>query len=486
VTDIAFRSVTELAAAIHSREVSSRELLEHYLGRIERLNPKVNAVVTLDAERALAQAAAADEALTHGDAIRPLHGLPMTVKDSIETEGIRTTSGAPELADHVPAVDADAVARLKAAGAIVFGKTNLPKYAMDFQSFNDVHGTTGNPWDPERTPGGSSGGAAAALAAGLTGFELGSDIGGSIRNPAHFCGVYGLKPSYGIVPTRGHIPGPPGTLAPADVAMLGPLGRSAGDLGLGLDVIAGPDAHQETAWRLEVPPPRHATLADYRMAAWLDDPANPVDGEVREVLEDAVEALRHEGLKVAGREAMPVPFKEAAKLFKRLVGAAVSPGVPSEVMVMARQAAETAEADDEPHILRDYRAIAQFHSDWLLSNEERHRQRAAWAGFFREHDVVLAATMPVAAFPHDHSDDSMMTRTLVVNGEDQPYATATDWCGIFGVVYLPAAVVPVGRTRSGLPVGLQVVGPYLEDRTVVDVAARIADVVGGFEAPPGF
>ena len=487
VTELHFRSASQLAAAIRSKEISSRELLDHYLDRVERLNPKINAVVTLDVERARAAAAAADEAVARGDEVGALHGVPMTIKDSIETEGLRTTSGAPELADHVPTRDADAVGRLRAAGAVIFGKTNLPTYAMDFQSYNDVHGTTGNPWDPERVPGGSSGGAAAALAAGLTGFELGSDIAGSIRNPAHFCGVYGIKPTYGTVSGRGHIPGPPGALAQPDIGMLGPMGRSADDLDLGLDVLVGPDAQQAKAWRVDLPPPRHSDLRQYRMAAVLDDTASPVDTEVREVLERAVQALRAAGVDVAGPEVLPVPFGDAFRVFLRLLVGAVSGGFPDHVVAMAQQAAfSTPEAEGEPPILRGARAVAQLHREWLRTNEERHRQRAAWARFFEDRDIVLAPAMPVAAFPHDHSDNSMMTRTLTINGEPRSYDNATAWCGIFGVAYLPAAVAPVGRTKSGLPVGIQIVGPYLEDRSVIDVARRIGDVVGGFEPPPGF
>src|SRR6188472_2984600 len=221
-----FASASELAAAIRSRLISSRELLELYLGRIERFNPALNAIVTLDADRARAEADAADAAIARGDDLGPLHGVPITIKDSIETAGMRTTSGAKMLTDYVPQHDAVTVARLRAAGAIVFGKSNLPEFAGDSQSFNDLFGTTNNPWDPQRTPGGSSGGAAAAVASGLTGLELGSDIGGSLRIPAHFCGVYTIKPTWGIVPMTGHIPPPPDAQRDVDVGVIGPLTRS--------------------------------------------------------------------------------------------------------------------------------------------------------------------------------------------------------------------------------------------------------------------
>src|SRR5882724_3684932 len=241
MSDLAFASAVDLVARLRRREISSRELLDHHLERIARLNPKLNAVVTLDAERARARAAEADAALSRDDARGALLGLPMTVKDTFETAGVCTTAGSPTLADHVPKTDATAVARLKSAGANVFGKTNTPLFAGDAQTYNEVFGTTHNPWDAAHSPGGSSGGSAAAVAAGLTPLELGSDIGGSIRNPAHYCGVYGHKPTHGIIPMRGHVPGPPGALSEVDLGVGGPLARSADDLELALDVLAGPD-----------------------------------------------------------------------------------------------------------------------------------------------------------------------------------------------------------------------------------------------------
>ena len=239
--DLDTATASQAVTALAEGSLGSAELLEAHLARIERDNGAVNAVVAFDVERARARAARADEDHAAGRSWGPLHGLPMTIKDAFETEGLTTTSGAPELADHVPARDADAVARLKSAGAIVFAKTNLPLYAGDMQTYNQLFGRTNNPWDLTRTPGGSSGGAAAALATGMTLLELGSDIGGSIRNPSHCCGTYGHKPTWGLVSQRGHIPGPPGTMAPADLNVVGPMGRSVQDLVLGLDVL-GVDA----------------------------------------------------------------------------------------------------------------------------------------------------------------------------------------------------------------------------------------------------
>src|SRR5215210_1470587 len=326
----AFAPATELVALLAQREISSRELIEIYLGRIERLNPVLNAVVTLDAERALADADAADRAIARGQPRGPLHGLPITVKDCLATAGLRTTAGARELADYVPARDADAVGRLRAAGAIIFGKSNLPAFAGDAQSYNDLFGTTNNPWDVRRTPGGSSGGSAAAIAAGLSGLELGSDLGGSLRIPAHFCGVYTLKPTYGVVPLHGHIPPPPGTMVDMDVGAIGPLARSASDLDLALSVIAGPDTEREVAWRLELPPPRGKSLADYRIAVWLDDPYCTVDREITAVHDHLITELRGAGATVEER-APPIPLADGHDVAQRLIQGAMSGWLPDEM-----------------------------------------------------------------------------------------------------------------------------------------------------------
>jgi amidase len=483
--ELAFESATALTAAIRSRQIGSRELLENYLRRIERLNPKINAVVTLDVERARRRADAADAALARGESWGALHGLPITIKDSIETAGIRTTSGAPVHAEHVPAKDAVAVERLIAAGAVVFGKTNLPTFAMDVQSYNPIFGTTNNPWDVARSPGGSSGGAAAAIAAGLTGLELGSDIGGSIRNPAHFCGVYGHKPSHGIVPQRGHIPGPPGTLSQADIAVLGPLGRSGEDLELALDILAGPAADRAVAWRLALPPARRTSLREYRIAAWLDDPACSIDAALREPYEATVAALRRAGARV-DEEARPgLEFADAYRTFLQLLWGETSPGLPREVFEGLVETAAQLPPDDDSELARVARFNTQRHRDWLSANEKRERLRAQWADFFRDYDVLLCPVTPTAANLHDHSEP-FLARTITVNGRSRSYLHQIAWAGVIGMALLPVSVAPVARTASGLPIGLQIVGPYLEDRTPIDFARRLAEVAGGFDNPPGY
>ena len=484
MSDIAFYSATRLAAAIRDREVGSRELLEHYLQRVERFNPQINAIVTLDVERARQRADAADAALARGDVWGPLHGVPMTVKDSIETAGVRTTSGAEIYAEHVPSQDAPAVSRLRAAGAVIFGKTNLPTLAMDVQSYNPLFGTTNNPWDTTRAPGGSSGGAAAALAAGLTGLELGSDIGGSIRNPAHYCGVYGHKPTHGIVPLRGHIPGPPGMLSDTDIGVLGPLARSAEDLGLSLDVLAGPDTDRAMAWRLQLPPPRRTSLREYRIAAWLDDPTCPVDRTVHDRLAGAVAALRTAGATVDETARPGFALADAHRDFLRLLYPVTTSGLPHEQFEQLVALANGLPYDDGA-LARLVHFSTLRHRTWLQTNEARERYRAQWAELFKRYDVLLCPITPTAAIPHDQSADPA-ARVIVVNGQERPYWDQIIWAGIIGMALLPATMAPVGRTPAGLPIGIQIVGPYLEDRTPIDFARRLTGVIGGFEPPPGY
>jgi amidase len=459
---VATRTASGLAAALRAREFTSRELLELYLDRIERLNREVNAVVTLDADRARAAADASDAARARGDDLGPLHGLPVTIKDAIETEGIRSTGGATELVDHVPAADAPAVARLKDAGAIVFGKTNLPRWSGDFQTFNDIFGVTNNPWALERTVGGSSGGAAAAVAAGFTSFELGTDIGGSVRIPSHCCGVFGLKPSFGVIPQRGYLDHVGGGLTDADINVFGPIARSADDLDLLLDVLAGPEPERADAWRLELPPSAAQTLGDFRIGTWFDDPASPVEREYVGMLRGAADRLADAGAKVDDARP-PVDFAEQRGLFTRMILPAISPSLP----------------DDQAE------ASSGSHRAWLRAEEERARLRRTWADWFAGHDLLLLPVMTTAAFPHDHTPD-MLARTIQIDGEPRALISTIDWLGLIGIVGLPSAVIPIGRTAAGLPVGMQIVAPYLQDRRAVRAAQLAEAVLGGYTPPPGF
>ena len=481
--DIALRPAHGLADAIRRRELSSRELLEHYLARVETLNPKLNAVVTLDPDGARAAADAADAALARGEELGPLHGVPMTVKDTYLTAGMRTTCGLPAW-DHVPDHDAEAVRRLRGAGAVVFGKTNTPTLAGDWQTYNPIFGTSNNPWDPARTTGGSSGGAAAAVAAGMTALELGSDIGGSIRFPSNWCGVCGHKPTWGVISQAGHLPPAPGTLASTDLSVVGPLARDVDDLELALGILAGPAGHAAVGWRLELPPPRAVRPADLRIALWLDDPAYPVDAEVGDVLQSAARALGSEGANlVDARPATALP--DVVRLYQQFL-------YPILLSTMAQRSfdkmvamAESLPADDDRPLARTARFATQRYRDWVFANEKREQLRAVMAEFFSGVDALLMPVAMVAAIPHDHTDP-FPERVIEVDGASRPYTDLMSWVALATLAHLPATVVPVGRTASGLPVGIQIVGPYLEDRTTLAVGRLVQRVLGGFVAPPGY
>lgn len=484
-SDLSYVSASEAAALIRTRRISSREYLQNCLDEVRTHNGALNAVCRLDETRAWERAVAADAATACGERWGPLHGLAMTVKDSWMTAGMVTTSGSPTLADFVPEIDAAPVAKLRAAGAVVFGKTNLPIWAGDVQSYNEVYGTTVNPYDHNRTCGGSSGGSAAALAAGLTPLEVGSDIGGSIRGPSSWSGVCGHKPSYGLVDCAGQIPGPAGTLTQADIAVGGPMARTVDDLVLGMGLLAGPRAWDEPAWHLRLPPARHRRVGDYRVAAWLDDDECEVDQSVREVLEATVVELRRSSIAVdeAARPA-GIDFHKASRTFEQLLQGAECAGVDREVFpILAQRAAAHDRTDDSPEVRRA-RYVTQSHADWLRANERRLQHRRRWAEFFTQWDVLLAPAMCTTAIPHDHRA-SWDDRSIVVNGRVRPYEDLLQWNGIFGYVWLPATVVPVGTATDGLPVGIQVVGPYLEDLTTLAFARHVEALLGGFRRPPG-
>jgi amidase len=439
--------------------------------------------VALDVDRAQSAARLADEATANGRSAGPLHGLPMTVKDVWETEGLVTTSGAPELKDYLPHTDALAVARLRQAGAIIYGKTNTPLYAGDFQTFNDVHGLTNNPWDITRTAGGSSGGSAAAVAAGLTPLEMGSDIGGSIRNPAHFNGVYGMKPSWGLVPSRGHIPGPPGSLVETDVNCGGPIARSIDDLRTALGVIAGPVPEEAVGWRLELDAgPAVDDVRGIRVATVFEEGADlvPIAADVRTNLGAFADRLADAGAQVQA-VSMPVSLGDGLRTWQQVVLPIM--GIAFSDDDFASFAELESIPGDDP-LLDAGRALASRYRTWAVANGLRQRQRALWSTFFEDYDVVLAPVMPTAAFEHD-TERHIMERVLDVDGTEVSHAMAMAWCGAIGAMLLPVVTVPTGQTASGLPVGVQVIGPYLSDLRLLALAQTIDNAAGpGFTRPP--
>jgi amidase len=455
--DLTLWSATKLEAAIRERTLSSRELLDSFTAKVDRLNPKVNAVVTTDLDRAMESARRADDAAAKGSWLGPLHGLPFTVKDAIVTGGLRSTGGSPELADHVPDVDAPAVARLARAGGILFGKTNAPTWSADIQTHNELFGTTNNPWDLDRTPGGSSGGAAAAVASGFTSFELGTDIGGSVRIPSSFCGVYGHKPSFGVIPQRGYLDHVRGGTIDADINVFGPIARSIEDLELLLGVLAGAGPDDSVAWRLELPEPRADKLAGLRIGTWLDDPKASVDAAMGDVFESAVKSFLAAGATVT-TDRPPLEIDQMGSLFLGLVGAAATFALPAGTSGIG-------------------------HRQWLELKMVQARVRTIWADWFSAFDVLLCPVMPMPAFLHD-TGVPFAERTTLINGEPRAHMDCTAWTGLVGVAYLPSTVIPVGRTASGLPVGMQVVGPSLEDRTCLRAARLLSEVIGEWQAPP--
>jgi amidase len=489
MNEFVFQSATELTRAIQDRRISSVELLELYIQRFQRLNPVINAIVATDFENARGRARMADEALAKGENWGPLHGLPMTIKDSFEVIGMPCTSGAPEFKNNMPGRNAHVVQNLLDAGAVVFGKTNLPVYAMDFQSYNDVYGQTNNPWDVSKIPGGSSGGAAAALAAGLTGLEIGSDIGGSIRNPAHFCGVYGLKPSFDIIPMRGHIPPPPGIFKgdyslTADIAVAGPLARSTNDLDLVLDLIVAPPKHMKRAWNIKLPQARKRDLKDYKIGLCLNDPVFPVDTQVADVIQNVIDTLAKMGVKIEEKKP-DIDFARSHEIYTQLLSGVSGAGLPQEIFDQALDEASNLLESDKGYRAQWLRGVTLSQRNWSKLNYQRMKLRQKWANFFREFDIFLCPVAPVTAFPHDHSP--FFDRKLTLNDESRAYAdTLLAWAGLTCVAYLPATSAPIGLAKNGLPVGVQIVSAYLEDRTSIHFARLLEESIGGFVAPPGY
>ena len=461
--EVAFWSTTRQVEAIRKGEISSRELLELLIARIEKINPDLNAIITFDLEGARRLADEADAKLKDGELTGPLHGIPVTIKDALETKELRSTGGASELHNNIPSKDAAVVAAVKEAGAIVFGKTNLPRWSGDFQAFNEMFGTTVNPWDSGRVPGGSSGGAAAAVAAGLSSFEIGTDIGGSIRFPASFCGVFGHKPSWGVVPSTGYLDHEAGGTIEADINVHGPIARSAGDLEMLLKVLVRKDGPLVAAL---APPPDDVT--NLKVAAWLDDSFCPVDKKVLTVMDEAVTSLEEAGVSV-DREARPdVDPEEASSLGLWLVSAAVVQSIAPETLEGLEVESASAKTS---------------HRDWLVRCAEREIVRDKWAEFFDSFDAVIMPISFVPPFPHNQDGD-FGTRTLICNGEERPYADLLRWTILTGMAYLPATTPPIGFDDDGLPISFQVVGPYGGDYTTIRLAGYIAELRGGYQAPP--
>jgi amidase len=481
--DVPFRSAKQLAADIRKKKIGCLELLELYLARVKKYDPALNAIVVRDFDGARKRARAADRALAGGKVWGPLHGVPMTIKESYDVAGLPTTWGVPALRNNIATKNAVVVDRLLGAGVVLFGKTNVPLYLADWQSFNALHGTTNNPWDLSRAPGGSSGGSAAALAAGLTALEAGSDIGSSIRNPAHFCGVFGHKPTWGIVPRQGQAL--PGQVAPVDIDVVGPLARSTDDLALALRVMAGPDAVDAAGWQLRLRAPRQKRLRDYKVALMLDAPDSEVDREVRDRLQALADFLGRQKAKVDDRARPAIDTREAFRVYVRLLRAATSARQNDAEFEQNLGLARALAPDDDRYLARMLRASVLPHRDWLAANEARHRMRLAWAEFFTTYDLLLCPVAGNAAFPHDQ-EGQRHERTVVVNGKPVPVTDHLFWAGYSGASYLPSTAAPCGFTPAGLPVGVQIVGPQYGDLTCLTFARLLEAEFQAFVPPPGY
>jgi amidase len=480
-----FSTASELARKIRAGDVSAIELVEAHLSRIRDRNVVLNAVVTLDAERARQRAREADRALAAGEDCGPLHGVPVTVKDSIETEGLRTTSSTRSLVGHVPRRDASVVSRLRAAGAIILGKTNLPELAMDMQTDSPVFGRANNPWNVERTTGGSTGGGAAAVAAGLSPLEIGSDLAGSIRVPAHYCGVFGLKPTEHLVPTAGHIPEPPG--APRGVrhaAVIGPLARSIEDLRLALSVMAGPDGRDWAVPPVSCGEAPARSPGELRLAWTKGFGGVPVGAETREAMGCLAQALQGAGCTVAQVDPAGFNMDLAWRTYGRMVGAEIGASMPAAFRMLAPVIAQTVYRGDliGHALMRGMRSSCHDHARALTSRDEL---IGCLERFLDDWDAWLCPVTVGPAFTHRMSGVGRRTPPIEVDGQPVPYWMATTaHTVVFSLTGSPVVVLPLARSREGLPIGVQIVGRRWRDMELLAVAQRVSDVIDGIGAPP--
>jgi amidase len=443
ITDLETASASTLVSAVEQKRVSALELTDAAIARIEKLNPPLNAVIVKDYDRARDAARAVDARVAKGERA-PLMGVPMTVKESHKVAGLPTTWGFEHAKGWIPAHDSTVITRLKQAGAIILGKTNVPPALGDWMSVNPIYGRTNNPHDLSRTPGGSSGGAAAAVASGMVPLEVGTDIGGSIRIPANFCGIYGHKPSFNLVPAFDHSP-PEADGAGQNLSVVGPLARTPDDLLRALDVIAGPGGGEEVGYKLALPAPRHTKLSDFRVLVIDQFALAKLDSEVRAAINETAAGLERAGAKVSRASPLLPDLIAAHAAYVRMLGTITSRRSPGEGRV----------------------SISAH--DWLDLNDEQLRLKRAWRAFFGEFDIVLAPIFGTPAFPHiDEADWGK--RTLMIDGQSTPYGAQLAWSGIATFPGLPATAVPIGKTKTGLPIGAQLIGPYLEDYTPLQLA----------------
>jgi len=476
-----FGSALDAAAAVRNAVISATELMQHTLRRVRRYNPGLNALVLQFEDEALEAARHADDALARGRQTGPFHGVPTTLKECFAWHRTPTTAGLEVWRDARPERDSICAARLAQSGALVFGKTNVPVLLSDWQSYNPIYGSSNNPWDVTRTPGGSSGGSAAALAAGLGFLSIGSDIGGSIRIPSHFCGTCGHKPSVNLIPDEGHVPPPPGSihLPPGELNVVGPMARYPRDLEQCVRLMAGPHGLDAKAYALRLPEARHQELSRFRVGAIADSQHCPVSSDQREVLEAFYARLAPKVKKFSTGLPRNLDFLTSFQSYGFLLGAVLSSGLPDENAEAMRDAPTMGAFDTfrQGYFMR--------HRYFMQANARRMQVRAAWEDYFRDTDVFLMPVAMLPAFPHQ-PDGEVSLRRIQVDGVERPYFEMIVYPHFATVAGLPVTVVPAGRTKSGLPVGVQIIGPYLEDLTTLEFGALLEPLTGGFHAPPGY
>jgi len=476
----AFSTAFQMLRALGERAISARELLELHLARIERIDGALNSIVVRDFERATRDAATADE-MRAGGVAKPLLGLPMTVKESIDMQGLPSTAGVGFRTSHRASRDALTVRRLRAAGAVIVGKTNVCTWLADYIGDNPLFGRTNNPWNLEHTSGGSTAGSA-ALAAGLIPLELGSDLAGSIRVPAAFCGLWGHKPSCGLVPNSGHFPGAelpnPGTV----LAAQGPHGRSAADVAMCLQVISGPDVDMDAAWEVKPRAARHQVLADFRVA-FIEPPEwIALDPEIRFALENCRKELVGRCKSVESVDLSEVAdLKKYFHQFRSMMNVLISIGWPAE---KRHQAIATKLASRDELAAADARGLAASGSEYLMWLGEREAYRMKWREFFNRHDVLITPTTLLPAFAHPKVPAS--ERRMQIDGQDCGFDDLSFYPALASLAGLPATAFPVGLNSVGLPLGLQAIGPFLEDYTPLKFADLLEREFGGFRPPPGY
>ncbi len=478
-------SAGALVEKIKNGELSSEETLTHFIDRIEKHNPAINAVIDTRFEAALEEARAADAARAKGEIKGPLHGLPMTIKDLFEVEGLTCDAGFPEYKGHVSKADSAVAERLKAAGAIIIGKTNAPMAGGDIQTYNAVHGTTNNPHNLEHTPGGSSGGSAAALSAGMTPLEYGSDIGGSIRAPSHFSGLFGHKPTFNIVPMRGHVPPPHGMpFEPSELTVAGPLAHTPDDLELALDATVGLDnGPMRQAIQVQLQGPRHSSAQGLRVGLWPGDAACEVENAFSTAIKQAGKALEKEGadlISISPDFDKQQHFHTYIMRLSSIIGSDMPPAVFNSMQKIV----DAADDDNTSMPVVQARGFTLSHAEWLRLNIRVAKYAQAWRDMFEKVDVVLCPVTPSTAMKHDHNPD-FHARRIQVNGQEQAYFDNFFWAGVATLCGLPSTVVPLGM-HDGLPFGMQIIGPAYEDKTPLAVAKMLENIGYKWLEPKGY